>query len=186
MDILSVIVIAVALAMDAFSVSISAGIIIKEPGPGHYFRLAFHFGLFQGVMPVLGYAGGMYLVDYISAYDHWIAFFLLAFIGIKMIRESFSENDDEKAHRDPSRGMRLVVLAVATSIDALAVGFSLGILNSPIFVPSIIIGVTCALFSAAGIAIGSRASRYLGRWGEVLGGSVLIIIGIKILADHIL
>ena len=186
MDLLSVIIVAIALAMDAFSVSISCGITIPEPGPRHYFRLAFHFGLFQFMMPVIGYFGGAFLGSRIGAYDHWVAFALLAFIGIKMIKDSFSSEDPSCGPaKDPSRGLPLLVLAVATSIDALAVGVSIGVLGRPILLPSVIIGVVCALFSVLGVAIGAKAGPLLGRRAGALGGVMLIAIGVKIVIEHL-
>lgn len=185
MGFLEIIIIATGLAMDAFSVSISAGMAVKEPDAGHYFRLSFHFGLFQFMMPVIGYFAGMYIEQYIRSYDHWVAFTLLAFIGARMIYEALSGGDESKFEaRDPSRGMTLVVLSVATSIDALAVGLSFGVLGREILVPSVVIGVTCALFSIAGVFIGKRAGALVGRRAEALGGVMLVLIGVKILADH--
>ncbi|OHD66032.1 MAG: hypothetical protein A2176_09720 [Spirochaetes bacterium RBG_13_51_14] len=187
MDFLSIIVIAVALAMDAFSVAISCGMIIASPGPRHYFRLAFHFGLFQFMMPVIGYFGGRYLEIYIKSYDHWLAFGLLLFIGLKMLREAFSSKGADcpaEERRDPSRGWSLLVLAVATSIDALAVGLSIGVLDHPILLPSVIIGAVCALFSILGTAIGKRVGLLFGRRAEAIGGVMLIAIGIKIVVGH--
>jgi manganese efflux pump family protein len=187
MDLAATLIIAVALAMDAFSVSISCGMIIINPGFRHYFRLAFHFGLFQFIMPILGYFGGLYLKDYIMAFDHWIAFGLLSVIGLKMIWEAFKHDDEapDSCRSDPSRGWSLLVLAVATSIDALAVGLSIGILNRPILYPSVIIGVVCALFSIAGVALGNRVGSIMGRRAEAIGGLMLLAIGIKILAEHL-
>ena len=185
MGIVEIVIIAVGLAMDAFSVSISAGMAVKEPDAGHYFRLSFHFGLFQFLMPVIGYFAGMYIEQYIRNYDHWIAFALLAFIGSRMIYEALSGGDESKFEaRDPSRGMTLVVLSVATSIDALAVGLSLGVLGREILVPSVIIGLTCALFSIAGVFIGKKAGALVGRRAEAFGGVMLVLIGLKILSDH--
>ena len=186
MRIFEIVIIAVGLAMDAFSVSISAGMAVKEPDAGHYFRLSFHFGLFQFMMPVIGYFAGMYIEQYIRSYDHWVAFTLLAFIGSRMIYEAVSGGDGESKFeaRDPSRGLTLVVLSVATSIDALAVGLSLGVLGREILVPSVIIGVTCAIFSIAGVFIGKKAGVLAGRRAEAFGGVMLVLIGVKILADH--
>ncbi|HOO71714.1 MAG TPA: manganese efflux pump MntP family protein [Spirochaetota bacterium] len=184
MDILSVILIAVALAMDAFSVSISAGAVIGSPGFRHYFRLSFHFGLFQFMMPVIGYFGGMYLEKFIRDFDHWIAAGLLAIIGIKMIKESFA-GEEKKFDKDPSKGFSLIVLSVATSIDALAVGITIGVLNNPIFLPSVIIGLVCSLFSIAGVALGKKTAALLGNKAEAFGGVMLLIIGIKILVEHL-
>jgi len=187
MDIASVFIVAVALAMDAFSVSVSCGMAPVTPRPGQYFRLSFHFGLFQFLMPLIGYAGGAYLETYIRDYDHWVAFALLAFIGLKMIRDAFSRKGDECAadkDRDPSRGWSLILLSVATSIDALAVGISLGVLRRPILIPSIIIGIVCALFSAAGVGLGRRVGPLFGKRAEAIGGIMLLAIAVKIVIEH--
>jgi manganese efflux pump family protein len=188
MDLASVIIVAVALAMDAFSVCVSCGMVIAKPGFGHYFRLSFHFGLFQFMMPIIGFFGGMYLERYIKSVDHWIAFGLLAFIGLKMIREAFRKESEDcpvDERKDPTRGWSLIVLAVATSIDALAVGLSIGVLNHPIFLPSVIIGVVCAAFSAVGVALGNKVGSFAGKRAEAFGGLMLIAIGIKILVEHL-
>lgn len=185
MDLVEILIVAVALAMDAFSVCISCGMIIADPDLRHYFRLSFHFGLFQFMMPVIGYFGGLYLETYIKSFDHWIAFGLLLFIGLKMIYEAFSRKEETcEPARDPSRGWSLIVLAVATSIDALAVGLSFGVLGRPILIPSVIIGVVCALFSVIGISIGRRVGALVGKRAEAAGGLMLVAIGIKILAEH--
>lgn len=183
MELYLILGIAVGLAMDAFAVSIAAGITIDRPDAGHYFRLSFHFGLFQFLMPLLGYFAGTGVEKYIKDYDHWVAMGLLAYIGIRMIRESFSR-EEERPSRDPSRGKTLILLSLATSVDALAVGLSLGVLDKPILFPSVIIGVVCALFSATGIFLGKRAGLLLGRRVERIGGVILILIGLKIMLDH--
>lgn len=186
MNIIETLIIACGLAMDAFSVSISAGMAVKKPDAGHYFRLSFHFGLFQFMMPVIGYLAGRHIERYIRDYDHWLAFALLAFIGVRMIYAALfgDEGETKFEERDPSRGWTLVVLSVATSIDALAVGLSLGVLGRAILLPSVIIGVTCALFSLAGVYIGKRTGALMGRRAEALGGAMLVLIGLKILMDH--
>ena len=187
MDLVEIFIVAAALAMDAFSVCISCGMAITDPDLRHYFRLSFHFGLFQFMMPIIGYFGGMYLESYIKAFDHWIAFGLLLFIGLKMIYEAFFHKEETcEPARDPSRGWPLIVLAVATSIDALAVGLSLGVLGRPILVPSVIIGVVCALFSIIGISIGRRVGALVGKRAEAAGGLMLVAIGIKIVIEHTL
>jgi len=186
MGIIETLVIAVGLAMDALSVSLCAGMAIGNPGFRHYFRLSFHFGLFQFMMPLIGYSAGVTVEEYIRDYDHWLAFALLTLIGVRMIYGAFKAGDScsmEAAH-DPSRGWSLVVLSVATSIDALAVGLSLGVLGREILVPSVIIGVTCALFSAAGVFIGKKAGILVGRRAEAAGGLMLVMIGVKILVEH--
>lgn len=185
LDLITILGIAVSLAMDAFSVCIAAGVVIRRPTLRHYFRLSFHFGLFQFFMPIIGYFGGMLLEKWIRDFDHWVAFGLLSLVGLKMIRESMGDREGEEAGRDPSRGMTLVVLSVATSIDAIAVGFSFGVMGTEILMPSIVIGVVCTLLSITGIAIGKRVGMMGGKWVERMGGIVLIAIGVKILLEHI-
>jgi putative Mn2+ efflux pump MntP len=184
MDAVTIISLAVALAMDAFSVSIAAGMIINRPTYRHYFRLAFHFGLFQFMMPVAGYFAGTLVERWIREYDHWVALALLAYIGTRMIRESYSPEGPGHIRKDPSRGWSLVLLSVATSIDALAVGLSIGVMAKPILFTSVVIGITCALFSVTGIAIGKRAGALLGRRVERIGGIILVTIGIRIVVEH--
>ena len=183
MDIVTITGIATGLAMDAFSVSIAAGLFIYKPYGRYYFRIAFHFGFFQFLMPIIGYFAGYFIEPYIRIIDHWIAFLLLACIGGKMIYESF--HGRRGFQNDPSRGLTLIVLSIATSIDALAVGLSLGVLNKPIIYPSIIIGIVCAVFSIVGVAIGRRVGNKPGKFFEILGGIILIAIGIKILIQHL-
>lgn len=183
MDIFATLVIAVGLAMDAFSVCISAGIVIPKPDRGHYFRMAFAFGFFQFIMPVIGYAAGRTVEPYINTFDHWIALALLTYIGGKMMYEGIKAEEDHVC-KDPSRGKTLLVLAIATSIDALAVGLSFGVLSKPVIVPAIIIGLVCAAFSATGIALGKKIGCIIGRRAEIVGGLFLIGIGVKILIEH--
>jgi len=184
MSTLTLIGIAVSLAMDAFSVSITSGVVIKTPTFRQYFRIAFHFGFFQFLMPIIGFYGGVLFEAVIKRYDHWIAFFLLLAIGGKMFWESFHVDDCDN-RRDPSRGKTLIILAVATSIDAAAIGFSFAALQIPIIIPSIVIGVICLVFSVLGILIGCRIGKSFGKWAERFGGIVLIIIGARILIEHL-
>ncbi len=183
MDFFSIILIAIALAMDAFSVSISCGVIIHKLNPWHYFRLAFFFGLFQFIMPLIGYIGGYYVEHYIRSVDHWIAAGLLCLVSIKMIKESFDE-ENTCSVKDPSKGYYVILLAIATSIDALAVGLSFGVLQKSIIVPSIIIGIVCALFSLVGVTIGKQLKNFTGKKAELFGGVMLLFIAAKILYDH--
>ena len=187
MGYVEVTLIAIGLAMDAFTVCVVSGVKIKNPTGWHYFRLAFHFGFFQFMMPLTGYYGGVLVEVVIKKYDHWIAFILLLFIGLKMIWESMNHNDEEGSikHKDPSRGTSLITLSIATSIDAAAVGFSFAALQIPIFVPAVSIGFVCVAFSAIGLFIGNRIGVIAGPWAERVGGLILIVIGIKILIDHI-
>ncbi len=172
--------------MDAFSVCVAAGAKLKKLNAGHWFRFPFHFGLFQFLMPLAGYFGGVLVADLISTFDHWIAFGLLALVGINMIREGLhgKETEDSLKVSDPSKGWSLVMLSVATSIDAAAIGFSLAAVGVSIWMPAGITGIICAVCSAAGLATGSKAGKLLGTKAEIFGGTVLILIGIKILAEH--
>ena len=158
-------------------------IVLIAGAPRQVFRLSFHFGLFQGVMPVLGWLAGFGLVRYIEAVDHWIAFGLLAFVGIRMIRSGASGSDELKY--DPSRGWSLVTLSVATSIDAFAVGLSLAMLQVEIWYPCMVIGLITAALSVIGIFLGRILGSMAGRWMEVAGGCLLILIGIRILFSHL-
>lgn len=182
---LSTIGLAVGLAMDAFAVSIAAGLALKTVTPRHVFRLAFHFGLFQFMMPVVGWLAGSTLAAQIGGIDHWLAFGLLGFVGGKMLWESRGEDSAEQ-NGDPTRGLKLLTLSVATSIDALAVGMSMAFVGVSVWVPSVVIGVITAALSAIGVFFGARIGSRWGQWAEVLGGGVLILIGLKILTEHLL
>ena len=175
--------IAVGLAMDAFAVSLAAGASGRARGRRAAFRLSFHFGLFQFLMPVLGWFAGYRIEPLVSAVDHWIALAMLSFVGARMIRGGLSAR--EQLSGDPSRGWTLVALSVATSIDALAVGFSLAMLRVPVWYPALVIGFTAAGLSLAGIWLGRRAGAGLGRRAAVAGGILLILIGVKIVLDHV-
>jgi putative Mn2+ efflux pump MntP len=181
---IELIIIAVALAMDAFAVAVATGVALKAVSPRQTFRLAWHFGLFQALMPILGWFLGLTVRQYIEAYDHWIAFALLGYIGINMIREAFDEDGGRQG--DPTRGMTLVVLSVATSIDALAVGLSLSMLGVSVWWPALVIGVVAAAFTTAGLHLGKTVARAerISRYSELVGGTVLICIGLKILWEH--
>ena len=184
MTLLEILALSVALAMDAFAVAVGAGCTVRRVTAGHYLRMAGAFGFFQFFMPVLGWFLGLSVRGWIESWDHWLAFLLLAWIGGNMLRDT--GGDDEDCACDPSRGRTLLVLAVATSIDALAVGLSFALLKMPVWGPSIIIGVVCAIITAAGLFLGRRlaAAAIFGRRAEMVGGLVLIGIGIKILIEH--
>ena len=186
MSILLVLGIAFALAMDAFAVSLGLGLSLKPATGGQTFRLAFHFGLFQFLMPVVGWAAGETLIHHIEKYDHWVAFVLLLGVGGKMIYESFRpEKDSGSGRSDPTRGASLLVLSVATSLDALAVGLSLAALRVDIVFPAVVIGIVAFAMTVAGMKIGPSLGKIIGRRAELLGGVILILIGIKILVDHL-
>ncbi|MCB2146058.1 MAG: manganese efflux pump MntP family protein [Deltaproteobacteria bacterium] len=177
---------AVALAMDAFAVSIASGVSLRTVSARQTFRLAWHFGLFQAMMPIIGWGAGFTVRSRIEAYDHWVAFALLAFVAQGMLRSAFKGGPAEADAKDPTKGMTMVMLSVATSIDALAVGLSLSMINVSIWTPALIIGLVAGAFTTVGMhlgkAIGSMAQ--LSRWAEMTGGVVLLAIGINILREH--
>jgi manganese efflux pump family protein len=175
--------IAVGLSMDAFAVSTACGVQIAAVRYGLVLRVALAFGFFQFIMPVIGWLAGSTFSAWLEAVDHWVAFGLLTVIGVRMIWESFRE---EKAPgRDPTRGWNLLVLAVATSIDALAVGLGLAFLGVSIWIPSLVIGIVAAVLSAVGALFGCRLGSRFGVWAERAGGLVLIGIGVRILVQHL-
>ena len=186
MTILSIIALAIALAMDAFAVSIAAGICLEKINNRQMFRLWWHFGLFQAMMLIIGWGAGLTIRELIERFDHWVAFGLLAFVGGSMLRSALKSDDDTCLKKDPTKGSLLVMLSLATSMDALAVGLSISILNISIWMPAFIVGITAALFTAAGMMIGAGAVRvtWLKKYAEIAGALVLYVIGIHILWEH--
>jgi putative Mn2+ efflux pump MntP len=184
MDLPAILLIAFALAMDAFAVALSTGAYLVKADVRQTFRLSFHFGLFQFFMPILGWAAGVQLVRFIEDFDHWIAFALLAFIGGRMILASLQKEED-RVRTDVTRGLSLVSLSVATSIDALAVGLSLAVIETPIVFPSFVIGLVAAAMTLLGLRLGERLSGAFGKKMELAGGLILVCIGLKILFDHL-
>jgi putative Mn2+ efflux pump MntP len=182
-DLLQIIIIAVGLAMDACAVSLAAGASGRSRGKRAAFRLSFHFGLFQFLMPVIGWFGGTYVAGPMAAVDHWVAFTLLTLIGGRMIRSSLRDSDPSPL--DPSRGAALIGLSLATSIDALAVGFSLAMLQVNIWQPSVAIGLVTAGLSLISLKLGSRLGARFGTRMELAGGILLILIGLRILIQHL-
>ena len=185
MDWITIFGIALALAMDAFAVALATGAVLNPLTRRHLFRLGFHFGLFQALMPIAGWLIGMAVQKRISAYDHWISFVLLAVVGGRMILEAFDEKKD-KTVSDPTRGLTMVMLSVATSIDALAVGLSLAMLGVSVWRPAAVIGVVAGVLTVFGMLLGRRLGDNWGKRVEVCGGLVLCIIGLKILLEHTL
>ncbi|MBZ5494972.1 MAG: manganese efflux pump MntP family protein [Acidobacteriia bacterium] len=182
----SLLAVAIALAMDAFAVAIVAGLSLQPLTGRHVFRLAFHFGLFQALMPTLGWAAGSAVHRYTASFDHWAAFGLLAIVGCRMIMGALRGGEEKRAASDPTSGWDLVLLSIATSIDALAVGLSLAMIGSPIVVPALVIGAVAAGLTTVGMVLGRRIGALWGKRVEVLGGFVLIAIGIRIVVNHIL
>lgn len=185
MDLFATLLIAVAMALDCFSVALCIGTTGEQKDARAIFRLSFHFGLFQGGMALLGYLAGSTVADLIASVDHWVAFGLLAYVGVSMAREGLNPAEDSP-EVCPSRGTRLIVLSVATSIDALAVGLSFALTGQQIGWPAFIIGITSLLFTIAGLLIGDRLGKHLGRRMEIVGGVILIGIGLRILLEHLL
>lgn len=186
MSILSILGIAVALAMDAFAVALATGIRLRKVNARQTFRLSWHFGLFQALMPLLGWSLGQQVQGYIEAYAHWLAFFLLALVGANMLREALRFEEMEKQEQDATRGLTMVILAIATSIDALAVGISMSLLKLDIILPALIIGLVACIFTILGLHLGKKIAGFskLSSFAELTGGLLLWIIGIKILMEN--
>jgi len=180
----SLLAVAVALAMDAFAVAVAAGISLDQLTKRRLFRLGFHFGLFQALMPIIGWFTGLAIHGLIEAFDHWVAFGLLAFIGIRMISGAFREGDDTMS-TDPTKGWTLVFLSVATSIDAFAVGLTFAMIGSTIAVPALVIGIVAAVLTVVGMCLGRRIGILWGKRVEVIGGIVLVLIGARIVFEHV-
>jgi manganese efflux pump family protein len=181
---LAVIAIAVGLAMDTFAVSIVTGAAYKQLHIRHTLRMAGFFGGFQAFMPLVGYLAGLTARQYVSNYDHWVAFGILAAVGLKMIYESFKIKEEKKTP-NPANLAVVFALAVATSIDALAVGITLSLITHAIALAVIIIGVVTFGLSFAGVYIGKKFGHFFESGIEAIGGLVLIGLGIKIVLQHV-
>ncbi|KLK88309.1 membrane protein [Methanoculleus sediminis] len=184
MEFATTLLIAVGLAMDAFAVSISGGAGLREERLRWAVIAGALFGGFQAGMPVLGWLGGMGLASFTGTYGPWIAFLLLALIGGKMIAEAL-RGDGGNAPFAAGSAATLLLLAVATSIDALAVGVSFAVLDTPIVLPALTIGIVTFAFSAAGVLLGSAFGRIIGRKAGIVGGIILAGIGLRILLEHL-
>ena len=183
MGIIELLIIAVGVSMDALAVSICKGLSVKKISPKYMYRTAIWFGGFQALMPLVGYFVGIHFADLVTNVDHWIAFVLLALIGSNMIKESF---DKEEVKGDPDFSFKTMLsMAIATSIDALAVGVSLAFLKVNIWWAVLFIGVTTGLFSALGLHIGNLFGTRYKRGAELMGGVVLVLIGARILIEHL-
>jgi putative Mn2+ efflux pump MntP len=184
-DFVSLLVVAFGLSADCFAVALGGGISRQGLAWRARLRVAASFGVFQAFMPVLGWLAGKTIVNLIADYDHWVAFGLLAAVGGRMLWESFRP-EHERKETDISRGLMLITLSVATSIDALAVGLSFAFLHVDILVAAATIGVVACLVTLTGFAVGRRAGRVAGRRAEALGGVILIAIALRILLSHLL
>lgn len=182
-------ILALALSMDAFAAAVCRGLAVPKAGIKEGFTAGLYFGGFQALMPLLGYVLGVQFKEYITSIDHWIAFILLGIIGLQMIRESREKEDGAETPclpaKNPFAVKTMLVLAVATSIDALAVGITLAFLEAPILPAVLLTGATTFCLSAAGVRIGNIFGvRYKAK-AELAGGMILILIGTKILAEHL-
>lgn len=186
MSFLELFLIAVGLSADAFSVSVCKGLNMRKLNLKHAYVIALFFGVFQAVMPLLGYLLGTGFSEYIEKYDHWIAFVLLAFIGGKMALEAIREKDGEAEEKTDTLSIgELTILAVATSIDALAVGITFAFLKVNILPSVLLIGVTTFALSLGGVLLGNRFGAKYKSKAEIAGGVILILIGLKILLEHL-
>jgi len=178
-NIYEIALIAVALGCDAFAVGLGVG--CRFCGPRQIFRLSFHFGLFQFMMPLIGWLAGHHILIWAKTWGPWIAFGLLMFIGVRMVREGFMPPEEETECQDPTKGFSLVMLSVATSIDALGVGFSLGVLNQNLFMVAVWIGIAAAAMTWLAMKIGNRLSQRFAKRMEIIGGVILVAIAFKLL-----
>ena len=183
MGFVELLLISVGLAMDAFAVSVGKGMTLKKVRLRHSLTAGVWFGVFQGLMPLIGYFVGRSFASYVVSVDHWIAFGLLAIIGINMIREATSGDEEEQ---DSDFGFRtMLIMAIATSIDALAVGVSMAFLDVNIWISAAVICFVTLLISAMGVYLGSAFGSRLGSKAGIVGGLILIAIGIKIVIEHV-
>ena len=171
--------IAFGLAMDAFSVAIATGMALDKVTPRQALRLAHHFGLFQFGMPIIGWFLGSMVAEQVQSVGIWIAFVLLTGIGAKMVWEAV-RGDEDAVRGDPTRGFSLIMLSIATSLDAMAVGIGMALIGVPVLYPSVVIGAVAANMTLLGLWIGRRAGHLLGRRMEVVGGLALMAIGLKV------
>lgn len=184
MALLTIMLVSFGLAMDALAVSLGIGTAGQIATLRGKIRLAVYFGIFQSGMTALGWLAGVTIADYVKAFDHWIAFALLGYVGIKLIRSGFDKNG-KAFEQDPSTGKVLVMLSLATSIDAFAVGLSIALLNVPVLLSIIMIGVVTLLLSAIGLFAGIRLGETFGKRMEILGGLILLEIGLRVLITHL-
>lgn len=185
MEFLTAFFIAVGLAMDAFAVSLGIGTTGQARDARAKFRLAFHFGVFQMGMTLLGWLAGTTIASLIASVDHWVAMVLLGYVGINMIR-SGANPECETYQTNPSKGKLLMMLCVATSLDALAVGLSMAMLKTSVLFPSVVIGVVASALSTVGLFAGNKLGETFGKRMEILGGLILVGIGLRILYTHLI
>ncbi len=184
MELTASFLIAIGLAMDAFAVSLGVAAAGKARDARARFRLAFHFGFFQMAMTVLGWLLGSTIANFINGIDHWIALALLGYVGFNMVRSGF-DPDKEICQSNPSKGKTLMLLCVATSLDAMAVGLSMAMLKVSVIFPSVVIGVVTSVLCTFGLLAGTQLGETFGKKMEVLGGLILIGIGLRVVITHL-
>ena len=184
MSLLEILLIAFGLSMDAFAVSITLGLSVNRPTTKEILLPGIFFGFFQALMPIIGYFAGIYFASRIQEFDHWIAFALLGIIGGKMIKESLSK-DERKPNENSFLLIKMLVLAIATSIDALAIGVTFAFLNVHIFKAVIIIGFITFFISMCGVKIGNIFGAKFKSKAEFMGGAVLVLLGVRIVLEHL-
>lgn len=184
MGIIELIVLSIGLAMDAFAVSICKGLSMPRMKWKNAIIIGLYFGYFQALMPALGYLLGVNFQDRISNIDHWVAFILLAVIGINMIKEAISKDND--VHNDSIKFKDMIILSIATSIDALAVGITFAFLNVNLILAISLIGVITFIISVLGVKVGNIFGDKYEKKAEFAGGIILILLGIKILLEHLI
>ena len=182
---INLVLISISLAMDCLAVSIAGGATATKPKITNAIKVGLSFGFFQAIMPLIGWAIGFSFRSLIENLDHWIAFSLLLIIGIKMLYEAFKKSPQNNK-TDITRIPTLLLLSIATSIDALVVGISLSILDISIYLSILIIGLFAFTFSVSGYYLGHRIGKFIGNKVEIIGGIILIGIGIKILIEHLI
>jgi putative Mn2+ efflux pump MntP len=185
MELVTSLFIATGLAMDAFAVSLGIGTTRRAEDFRSRFRLAFHFGLFQALMTILGWLAGSTIANLIAAFDHWVAMALLGYVGVNMLRSGLGKEEESRGTPNPSKGRTLMMLCVATSLDAMAVGLGMAFVHSPIVLPAAVIGIVTLGLSAFGLGVGGRLGARFGKRMEILGGLILIIIGLRIVFTHL-
>lgn len=183
MGVLEIVLISIGLAMDAFAVAVCKGLSMKKMDWKKAIIIALYFGAFQALMPVIGYFLGVSFQDLVTQIDHWIAFALLGFIGVNMIKESFQE--ESETANDSIDVKTMIVLAIATSIDALAVGITFAFLRVNVILAVLLIGIITFILSLIGVKIGNKFGDKYERKAELAGGIILILMGLKILLEHL-
>jgi putative Mn2+ efflux pump MntP len=185
LDLVSLLLLAVGLSMDVLSVAAVTGFGVGRMARGQMLKLAGAFGAFHVFMPILGWLAGGSIINLIAGYDHWVAFILLVFVGGRMLLEGVRGGEEF----DPERILEnrsLILFSVAVSVDSIAVGLSFGLGGTPILFPALVIGVAAFAFTLIGVVVGSKTGQWLGRWSQIAGGLVLILIGLRVLISHLM